>query len=71
MTNRNNSSIRTWKNTIVSRMRGKKADEGAGFVEYAGLLVLIAAIVTAVVALGLDATISGAIDGAVAEITGG
>ncbi|MHC0430848.1 hypothetical protein ACX6XY_11745 [Streptomyces sp. O3] len=65
------NSIRNWKNTVVSRMRGNAADAGAGFVEYAGLLVLIAAIVTAVVALGLDATISGAIDDAVATITGG
>jgi Flp pilus assembly pilin Flp len=63
--------IRTWKNTVVSRMRGETADEGAGFVEYAGLLVLIAAIVTAVVGLGLDGIISGAISDAVTAITGG
>ncbi|MFC7305207.1 hypothetical protein ACFQVC_13365 [Streptomyces monticola] len=65
------SRIRTWKNTVIARMRGEKADAGAGFVEYAGLLVLIAAIVTAVMGLGLDDTISSAIDEAVASITGG
>ncbi|MFP3988253.1 hypothetical protein U9R90_12235 [Streptomyces sp. E11-3] len=65
------NSIRNWKNTVVSRMRGNVADEGAGFVEYAGLLVLIAAIVAAVVALGLEDTISGAIGDAVDQITGG
>nr|WP_313896711.1 hypothetical protein [Streptomyces sp. GC420] len=63
--------MRTWRNTVTTRMRGTYADEGAGFVEYAGLLVLIAAIVTAVVGLGLDTTISNAIDTAVATITGG
>ncbi|RFU86248.1 hypothetical protein DY218_13210 [Streptomyces triticagri] len=65
------SKFSNWKNTVVSRMQGKNADEGAGFVEYAGLLVLIAAIVTAVVGLGLDGIISGAIGDAVATITGG
>ncbi|RII20709.1 hypothetical protein DSC45_02595 [Streptomyces sp. YIM 130001] len=65
------SKFSNWKNTVVSRMQGKNADEGAGFVEYAGLLVLIAAIVVAVNALGLDDTISDAIETAVEDITGG
>lgn len=65
------SKIRTWKRTVSARMRGARADEGAGFVEYAGLLVLIAAIVAAVMGLGLDETIASAIDDAVADITGG
>lgn len=64
-------ALRNWKNTVVARMQGEKADEGAGFVEYAGLLILIAAIVTAVMGLGLDDTISNAIQEAVAEVTGG
>jgi Flp pilus assembly pilin Flp len=51
-------------------MRGGSADEGAGFVEYAGLLVIIALIVTAVVGLGLDTIISGAIGDAVNTIVG-
>ncbi|NGO81266.1 hypothetical protein G6045_37225 [Streptomyces sp. YC504] len=64
-------ALRNWKNTVVARMQGEKADEGAGFVEYAGLLVLIASIVTLVMGLGLDGIISGAISEAVATITGG
>ncbi|MER7172030.1 hypothetical protein [Streptomyces mesophilus] len=64
-------ALRNWKNTVVARMQGEAKDEGAGFVEYAGLLVLIAAIVAAVMGLGLDATISGAIGDAVEAITGG
>ncbi|MGW0736280.1 hypothetical protein [Streptomyces sp. NPDC002851] len=65
------TKIRTWKNAVSARIRGARGDEGAGFVEYAGLLVLIAAIVAAVMGLGLDDTISSAIGDAVNEITGG
>ncbi|MDI3408083.1 hypothetical protein [Streptomyces cavernicola] len=64
------SRIRTWKSAVIARMRGRTSDAGAGFVEYAGLLILIAAIVTAVMGLGLDDTISTAISDAVDEITG-
>ncbi|MFI6939613.1 hypothetical protein ACIBI4_10090 [Streptomyces sp. NPDC050418] len=60
-----------WQTRVIERMQGEKADEGAGFVEYAGLLVLIASIVTLVMGLGLDNTISTAIDTAVQTITGG
>ncbi|MDG4858500.1 hypothetical protein P8605_10105 [Streptomyces sp. T-3] len=60
-----------WQTRVVERMQGIQKDEGAGFVEYAGLLILIAAIVTAVMGLGLDETISTAIGDAVEEITGG
>jgi hypothetical protein len=52
-------------------MRGRGRDAGAGFVEYAGLLIIIAAIFTAINALGLDNTISGAISTAVNAVTGG
>ena len=64
-------ALRNWKDRVVSRMQGESADEGAGFVEYAGLLVLVAAIVTAVMGLGLGDTIAGAMAEAVATITGG
>ncbi|MBC9717638.1 hypothetical protein H9Y04_34415 [Streptomyces sp. TRM66268-LWL] len=60
-----------WQTRVIERIKGEQRDEGAGFVEYAGLLVLIAAIVAAVMGLGLDDTISNAIDEAVNEITGG
>ncbi|WP_199545612.1 hypothetical protein [Streptomyces sp. N35] len=60
-----------WQTRVIERMNGAQKDEGAGFVEYAGLLVLIAAIVAAVMGLGLEDTISGAIGDAVEAITGG
>ncbi len=64
-------ALRNWKNTVVARMQGEQKDEGAGFVEYAGLLILIAAIVAAVMGLNLDTTISDAIQEAVEAVTGG
>ncbi|KPH97466.1 hypothetical protein OK074_6494 [Actinobacteria bacterium OK074] len=60
-----------WRRTVASRMRGRGRDAGAGFVEYAGLLIIIAAIFTAIKALGLDNVISGAISTAVTSVTGG
>ncbi|MGW7052545.1 hypothetical protein [Streptomyces sp. NPDC054887] len=62
-------AISNWRHTVVTRMQ-KRADEGASVVEYAGLVVVIALIVVAVRELNLDDTISGAIDDAVADITG-
>ena len=46
-------------------MRGRDRDAGAGFVEYAGLMILIAGIFTLIDGLGLDGQISGAIGDAV------
>ncbi|CAM5265466.1 hypothetical protein GCM10010329_03140 [Streptomyces spiroverticillatus] len=63
-------AITTWRNTVVSRMK-ERSDRGASVVEYAGLVVIIALIVVAVNGLGLDNTISQAIQQAVADITGG
>ncbi|MFD5076177.1 hypothetical protein [Streptomyces sp. NPDC058371] len=57
-----------WKRTVVSRMRG---DAGAGFVEYAGLMIIIAGIFTLIDGLGLDGLISGAILDAVTSVIGG
>ncbi len=64
-------SVQGWMDRVAARVRGEEADAGAGFVEYAGLLVLIAAIVAAVMGLNLDTTISDAISDAVKAITGG
>ncbi|NGO09870.1 hypothetical protein G5C60_20245 [Streptomyces sp. HC44] len=61
----------TWKRTVVSRMRGRERDRGAGFVEYAGLMILIAGIFTLIDQLGLDGLISGAIGDAVNDVIGG
>lgn len=60
-----------WGRTVVSRMRGAGRDAGAGFVEYAGLMIIIAGIFTLIDQLGLDGLISGAIGDAVDRVIGG
>ncbi|MFI9648662.1 hypothetical protein ACIHAA_20460 [Streptomyces sp. NPDC052040] len=61
----------TWARTVVSRVRGTGRDAGAGFVEYAGLMIIIAGIFTMIDGLGLDGAISGAIMRAVNNVIGG
>jgi hypothetical protein len=65
------SRFGNWKRVVVSRMRGKGRDAGAGFVEYAGLMIIIAGIFTMIDGLGLDGAISGAIMDAVDSVIGG
>ncbi|MFD3580327.1 hypothetical protein [Streptomyces sp. NPDC058644] len=60
-----------WTVTVTSRVRGRERDAGAGFVEYAGLMILIAGIFTLIDQLGLDGLISGAIGDAVDQVIGG
>ncbi|RAJ86492.1 hypothetical protein K377_03340 [Streptomyces sp. PsTaAH-137] len=60
-----------WTISVSERVRGARRDSGAGFVEYAGLMILIAGIFLAIDALGLDGKISQAIGNAVARVTGG
>ncbi|MCX5087196.1 hypothetical protein [Streptomyces sp. NBC_00401] len=60
-----------WTVTVGDRVRGRERDSGAGFVEYAGLMILIAGIFTLIDQIGLDGMISGAIRNAVTEVTGG
>ncbi|MER5259118.1 hypothetical protein [Streptomyces sp. NPDC002855] len=60
-----------WTVTVTSRVRGRERDAGAGFVEYAGLMILIAGIFTLIDQIGLDGMISGAIRDAVTDVTGG
>ncbi|MET7906688.1 hypothetical protein [Streptomyces avermitilis] len=60
-----------WRTTVVSRLRGEGRDAGAGFVEYAGLMIIIAGIFTLIDSLGLDGLISGAILRAVTDVIGG
>jgi hypothetical protein len=52
-------------------MRGAGRDAGAGFVEYAGLMIIVASIFTMIHGLGLDNTIAQAISRAVSNVTGG
>ncbi|MBZ3903512.1 MULTISPECIES: hypothetical protein [Streptomyces] len=61
----------TWRTTVVSRMRGKDRDAGAGFVEYAGIMIIVAGIFVMIDGLGLDGLISGAILAAVTNVIGG
>ncbi|MET7701847.1 hypothetical protein [Streptomyces sp. NPDC005485] len=65
------SSFERWTRTVVSRMRGGERDAGAGFVEYAGLMIIIAGIFTLIDGLGLDGLISNAILNAVNDVIGG
>ncbi|MGP3773974.1 hypothetical protein ACTWJ8_24470 [Streptomyces sp. SDT5-1] len=57
-----------WTNALGDRTR---RDSGAGFVEYAGLMILIAGIFVAIDSLGLDGMISGAIMDAISNVIGG
>lgn len=61
----------SWRTTVVSRMRGKERDAGAGFVEYAGIMIIVAGIFVMIDGLGLDGLISGAIFDAVNSVIGG
>nr|WP_202457429.1 MULTISPECIES: hypothetical protein [unclassified Streptomyces] len=60
-----------WSVSVASRVRGEGRDSGAGFVEYAGLMILIAGIFVLIDGLGLDGQISGAIQDAVSDVVGG
>ena len=64
-------AVGTWARDVSSRMRGRERDRGAGFVEYAGLMILIAGIYTLIDQLGLDGKISQAIGNAVNDVIGG
>ncbi|MGW0602834.1 hypothetical protein [Streptomyces sp. NPDC002640] len=60
--------LHTWTRTTFTRLRG---DRGASFVEYAGLLIIVAGIFVLIDQLGLDGMISGAIRNAVSDVVGG
>ncbi|MFB7246894.1 hypothetical protein CW362_35180 [Streptomyces populi] len=60
-----------WTRKVISRTRGAHRDAGAGFVEYAGLMIIIAGIFTLIDSLGLDGLISKAILNAVNDVIGG
>jgi Flp pilus assembly pilin Flp len=55
---------------LTTYLRGRDADRGVTSIEYAGLVIIVAAIIIAIRALGLDATISGAIKTWVTAVTG-
>ncbi|MFD5760699.1 hypothetical protein [Streptomyces mirabilis] len=64
-------ALQDWTETVSNRMRGRGRDAGAGFVEYAGLMILIAGIYTLIDQLGLNGKISQAIGNAVNRVIGG
>jgi Flp pilus assembly pilin Flp len=64
------SRLLKWTRGIGERTRGRYSDRGAGFVEYAGLLLLIATVVAAVLALDIDTQVGNAIQRAIDRILG-
>ncbi|WP_405880002.1 hypothetical protein OG762_16020 [Streptomyces sp. NBC_01136] len=63
--------VETWARAVSGRVRGRERDAGAGFVEYAGLMIIIAGIFVLIRGLNLAGTISGAIGTAVNNVIGG
>ncbi|MGW1684885.1 hypothetical protein ACWCPO_10050 [Streptomyces albidoflavus] len=65
-------AAQTWTTHLFTRTTdAARRDRGAGFVEYAGLMILIAGIFTLIDQLGLDGKISKAIGDAVNDVIGG
>ena len=64
-------AVEAWARNVSTRMQGRDRDRGAGFVEYAGLMILIAGIYTLIDQLGLDGKISQAIGNAVNKVIAG
>jgi hypothetical protein len=63
--------LRTWTRTTLTRLRGPERDRGASFIEYAGLLIIVAGIFVLIDGLALDSLISDAILNAVNNVIGG
>ncbi|HWM37996.1 MAG TPA: hypothetical protein VNS49_12865 [Streptomyces sp.] len=64
-------AMRRWRRRVTERLYGHEADRGAGAIEYAGIVIIVAGIILAIRGLGLDATISSAIGTWVNAIVGG
>lgn len=64
------NAMRSRRDRTLARMRGRAADRGANSIEYAGIVILVAGIILAIRALGLDALISSAILNAVSSVLG-
>ncbi len=61
-------SLRRRARTALTRRQHHRSDRGASFVEYAGLIVLVAAIAVAVFATNIDDQISSAVNTQVTRI---
>ncbi|MCG5118462.1 hypothetical protein MA546_06685 [Streptomyces sp. T7(2022)] len=65
-------AAQTWATRALDRAtNSNRGDRGAGFVEYAGLMILIAGIFTLIDGLALDSKISSAIGTAVSNVISG
>ncbi|MBL0778092.1 hypothetical protein ACFVVJ_13455 [Streptomyces albidoflavus] len=65
-------AAQTWTTRALDRAtNSSRGDRGAGFVEYAGLMILIAGIFVLIDGLALDNVISKAIGDAVQDVVGG
>ncbi|MEU2649096.1 hypothetical protein ACFXGD_11975 [Streptomyces albidoflavus] len=65
-------AAQTWTTRALDRAtNSSRGDRGAGFVEYAGLMILIAGIFTLIDGLALDSKISSAIGTAVSNVISG
>lgn len=63
-------AARNWYRLVTSSMRGARADRGANLIEYLGMLIVVAGIIIAIRALGLDGRISGALSAWVGAVIG-
>ena len=64
-------AMRRWRHRVTERLHGGGPDTGAGSIEYAGIVIIVAGIILAIRGLGLDVAISSAIANAVNSILGG
>lgn len=60
-----------WRLSVAERLQGRWSDRGASAIEYAGIVIIVAAIILAIRGLGLNTAISGAIAKAVNSVLGG
>ncbi|WP_329455902.1 hypothetical protein [Streptomyces sp. NBC_01497] len=60
--------VGTWANTTTQALK-RRSDRGQGSIEYLGIIILVALIIVAVVATGIDGTIADALKSAVAKVT--
>ncbi|MET9862413.1 hypothetical protein ABZY93_24500 [Streptomyces smyrnaeus] len=71
MSNATRGRVRARLALLRGHVRGRPGDRGANSIEYAGIVILVAGIILAIRALGLDSMISGAIANAVSAVLGG
>jgi hypothetical protein len=64
-------AMRRWWRRVAERLHGHESDRGAGAIEYAGIVIIVAGIILAIRGLGLDTAISAGIAKAVNTVLGG